>query len=385
MLNDNRETLHTRLRTICASSKDPTASEMLRAALEYHAAGLSLIPIGVHGNKAPAFEKLPLVWSECKQVKIRSWSEFMKRMPTQAEIRGWFAASAAKPAQAGLAIVGGQVSGGLEILDLDSYELAAPFKEKVERRCPGLIDKLVAVVTPRPGLHFWYRCKQVEGSQKLARIEDPLEQSGWKTVIETKGEGGYCLAPPSPGKCHPLDACYQFELKKDLTAIQTISSEEREVLFEVARSFDRFAADQPKKPRMDREVTSNNDSNRPGDDYNRRAKWGDLLTRHGWRFTGNGGGGEEHWTRPGKVHGCSATVDYRGNGLLHVFSENALPFEASKSYNKFHAYTLLEHDGDFRAAARELGRKGYGRHPRNAKRPRYRPPQVAFRVRRKFR
>jgi hypothetical protein len=42
-----------------------------------------------------------------------------------------------------------------------------------------------------------------------------------------------------------------------------------------------------------------------------------------------------------------------------VFSSNAWPFEPQTAYSKFAAYALLEHHGDFRAAARLLALKGY--------------------------
>jgi hypothetical protein len=60
------------------------------------------------------------------------------------------------------------------------------------------------------------------------------------------------------------------------------------------------------------------------------------------------------------LEGTSATTDYAGSELLHVFSSNAAPFDQDTAYTKFHAFALLEHDGDFRAAARALAREGYG-------------------------
>jgi hypothetical protein len=52
--------------------------------------------------------------------------------------------------------------------------------------------------------------------------------------------------------------------------------------------------------------------------------WPDLLRDCGWHGQG------KFWTRPGKEHGVSATLDHHGNGLLYVFSANAgLPVEAS--------------------------------------------------------
>ena len=66
-----------------------------------------------------------------------------------------------------------------------------------------------------------------------------------------------------------------------------------------------------------------------------------------------------YWRRPGKTGQVwSATTGPRGEAgdLLYVFSSNCSPFEPSKSYSKFAAYTLLHHGGDYAAAARELVR-----------------------------
>jgi hypothetical protein len=58
-----------------------------------------------------------------------------------------------------------------------------------------------------------------------------------------------------------------------------------------------------------------------------------------------------YWLRPGKQSGTSATTNYEGSDFLIVFSTNARPFEAERGYTKFTAYALLNHDGDFTAAA----------------------------------
>jgi hypothetical protein len=104
--------------------------------------------------------------------------------------------------------------------------------------------------------------------------------------------------------------------------------------------------------------TSTND--RPGDDFNARGDWVEILSEHGWSQISHYGD-EVRWCRPGKEGGVSATTNYNGNGLLHVFSTNAPPFEADRDYAKFTAYTLLNHEGDFGRAARKLREDGYGR------------------------
>ena len=92
----------------------------------------------------------------------------------------------------------------------------------------------------------------------------------------------------------------------------------------------------------------------PGDDYDRRNLLFDLLLKHGWTNVGKNG-----WVRPGKTKGLSATFDIVP-GRFYVFSSNADGFEANHTYKPWHVYTILEHHGDFSAAARELGRNGFG-------------------------
>jgi hypothetical protein len=98
---------------------------------------------------------------------------------------------------------------------------------------------------------------------------------------------------------------------------------------------------------------------RPGDDFNRRATWGAILTPHGWRLLYERGS-EAYWRRPGKDRGLSATTGYAGARLLYVFSSSAAPFAPATWYTPFSALALLEHNADFTEAARALALRGYG-------------------------
>jgi hypothetical protein len=105
---------------------------------------------------------------------------------------------------------------------------------------------------------------------------------------------------------------------------------------------------------------------RPGDAFNRDGPdWRDVLEPEGWELDG-GYEGVRYWRRPGKKkgEGHSATTGFcsseTGGDLLYVFSSNAAPFEAEKTYSKFAAYALIYHAGDFSAAARDLVSQGYG-------------------------
>lgn len=99
----------------------------------------------------------------------------------------------------------------------------------------------------------------------------------------------------------------------------------------------------------------------PGDDYENRVDWADILTPHGWRYV-RSRGAERHWQRPGKTGPeISATTGREADrDRLFVFTTST-EFEAWKSYTKLGAYAILEHGGDHKAAAQALKAEGYGR------------------------
>lgn len=99
-------------------------------------------------------------------------------------------------------------------------------------------------------------------------------------------------------------------------------------------------------------------SSRPGDDFNARADWRDLLADWEWLYQNQG---TWYLRRPGKRDGISATIGHSTDGVerLWVFSD-ATEFEQNRPYDKYGAYALLEHRGDFRAATKALAGLGFG-------------------------
>jgi hypothetical protein len=350
----------------------PTKKTVYRAAKSYRKAGLSFIPIVADGTKRPAWMLMKRVWCEESGKWKYPWSHFKSRQPTREEIQHWFA-DPHEPREFGLAIIGGAVSGGLEIIDCDNWDAAEQWMALVRKKSPYLIDKLVLVKSPRPGLHAYYRCAEFGGNKKLARIPDPEQDNKKpKTIIEIKGEGGYCLAPPSPASCHKSGRCYRLMGDKDFTHIPNLSPGERTILVEAAHKLNGWTEPSVVEP-APRRRQSNSSEDRPGDDFNSRADWAEILEPHGWKRVSRDEDGSERWRRPGKFESCSASANFAGSNLLYVFSSNAHPFDEATSYTKFHAYTLFNHKGDFTAAARQLARNGYGR-----RRPSRAQPEKVF-------
>ncbi len=328
---------------------------ILDRARRYLAAGLTPIPVRTDGTKRPA---------------VASWAPYQERTPSAEEVAGFFGG-----APRGIATVCGRVSGGLEVIDFDRPGFFEVWRERVEAECPGLLERLPVVRTPKGhGRHVFLRSDACERNRVLARVRD--EETGTlQTAIETRGEGGYVLLPGSPADCHPSGNVYQALDGPSIEAVPRISVEERAVLLDAARALaageagpDHRPHEKP-SPRPDRRRSHRT----PGDDYSSRATLEDVVTLledAGWSVASRRADGSYCVTRPGKSarDGHSATVRYGTSGdgwaLFHNFSANAVPFETGdgrgRSYTAFQVLALLQYGGDWSRCASELAARGYG-------------------------
>jgi hypothetical protein len=312
---------------------------LLDLALDYFRSGLCLLP-AFHKEKRPA---------------LPSWKEFQERLPTEVEVQRWFGRK--RP----LCILTGKISGNLEMIDFDlGGELFAQWKERVDAEMPGLLERLVIERSQSGGRHVVYRCEAaVGGNLKLAqrifpaadeneisiadkqyrprKVGDRYEVT--VTLIETRGEGGLFL-------CHPTTG-YDLEQGR-FDSVPVLTETERYSLLEAAWSLNEANLT------AETGVTGGSEG-RPGDDFNEHGDIRALLARHGWACVR--GGDNEHWRRPGKESGWSATLRDR---VFYVFSSNAAPFEQNRAYSPFAVYALLEHFGDYARAASALRGEGYG-------------------------
>lgn len=312
------------------------------------AAHISVIPVKLDGSKIPDQE----------------WKIYQQRLATPGELQQWFGGHRPK----GLGIVAGSVSQNLEVIDFDDLTLAEPWKELIDLECPGLTQRLVLIVTPRPGLQFWYRCEEpVSGNQKLAQRR---ESAKLVTLIETRGEGGYAVAPGSPPAVHENGVAYKIA-GGDPADPPLITVEERALLLRCARSLSEAVAPAHERTVMRERMERPAGDLRPGDDFNARENFEAYLVRQGWRVALRRGD-VTYLARPGKSGpGWSATLGKAAPGVLHVFSTNAAPLEDGGNYDAFRAFAAYEHGGDLSAAAAALAAQGYGAPAR----PRRREPE----------
>ena len=258
-------------------------------------------------------EKTPLV----------KWSKYRDKLPTNEEISRWFRRDNA------IAVVAGSV----QCIDFDEKYSTGIFEKFCKRCKENMVDVLrhglLCQKTPSGGYHLIFISEPNEKNQKLAVAENG------NVAIETRASGGYFLISPSKG--------YQI-IRGSIDNIPTITIEERDELFSIARSFN---CSHKEKQVYDTSIE------KPGDDYDNKADIPELLRLHGWSYVGG-----NNWRRPNKTIGISATWNHIPNRLF-VFSSST-QFEPNVAYRPWHIYAILKCNGDFRKAAAELSQMGYG-------------------------
>ncbi len=156
-------------------------------ALTYLRLGFSLVAICPR-QKRPLGEVLPLVGG------VPSWKMYQATPPTEEEVRGWFC----QVKSMNLAVVCGQVSGGLLVIDFD---LDAEKNWVRWRELTRPLSDLLPVVETGKGRHVYLRCRERVTSLQLAR------NASGGILIESRGEGSLCLLPPS---VHPNGRTYRW-------------------------------------------------------------------------------------------------------------------------------------------------------------------------------
>ncbi|RQX09074.1 hypothetical protein [Micromonospora inaquosa] len=281
----------------------------------------------------------------------------------------------------------GSPSGQLELLELEG-RAAAELPRLLDLAVRAGIGPLWAAVltgyserTPSGGYHWLYRIADHEtpGNTRLAqRAARPDELTAQERAIlerhptrrftrclaETRGEGGWVIVAPSHGPTHPTGLPYRRVAGSPRT-IPTITWEQREQLHAAIRQLDEPVTPVRTQPQRTppRAIVSCPTGVRgavsPGDDFEARTDWSEVLEPLGWRLS-HADGQTRYWTRPGKDRGVSATTGHAGDrDRLFVFSSSTeLPSETPLT--KFAAYAWLHHGGGFSAAARALRADGYG-------------------------
>lgn len=320
---------------------DPIA--ILTAAVALRDAGCTVVPTRKDGGKAPAGK----------------WKDYQTTPPTGEQIADWFA----RQGHTGIGIITGKASRSVEMLELEGRAVEAGLLTAIEDLAinSGLAELYDRITqgwserTPSGGIHWYYRITDgiVPGNTKLANDPDGL------CLAETRGEGGFSVVAPSHGNVHPTGLPWVI-LNGGPKSMATVTFAEREAFLALFQALGSTSEVVEERTLFAQQKGSEPIGLRPGDDFNARATWDEILLPHGWTKAYTAAG-VTYWVRPGKDarDGISATTGRNDGDNLFVFSSSTV-FDTEKAYSKFAAYALLEHGGDFRQAATALAAQGYG-------------------------
>lgn len=321
--------------------------------LENHISIIPITPASERGSKRPAVP----------------WKNYQQKLATRADAARWF-----HDHQHGLAAVCGEISGGLIMIELEgrAADRLPQLRETSQQRgaeTADLFHQLTtgwAEISPSGGFHFYARTPEnTHGNRKLARTPDGT------VLAETRENGGYTVIAPTGGEYHETGRAWT-RLAGGPTTLPTFTLTQLDQLLDIFRTLDEAPAaptltssrerhtptPAPAAPTQPRAQTDAG-ALTPGDEYEAKTSWEDILTPHGWTISSRDAT-TTYWTRPGKNIGVSATTGRaQDRDRLYVFSSSTI-FAPETPYTKFGAYALLNHGGDLSEAARTLAREGYG-------------------------
>jgi hypothetical protein len=314
--------------------------DFLAEAVRLHTAGLKVIPTS---DPTKPDGKRPL----CQ------WKQYQKEQ-TRQDIQKLFSTNVG-----GIALLTGN---GIEVIDVDLKYALHPTKFELEFfdalfNVLGFdcYDSLILSKTVSGGYHIIYRTNIAEGNQKLASRyttdkEKKNEHDKTRVLLETRGEGGYILIPITEG--------YRYDnIQKDVTKLPFLDDFQRNAIINVCKSFDELGEIYKQKASTPIEVTGGNKTTIEA--FNEAHTPTEFIEAAGWQHKYTRGN-DEYYVRAGKDlrEGIGAGYNSEKN-LLYVFTSST-QFEPNKAYNAFQTYSYLNHDGDYKAAAKELYHKGYG-------------------------
>lgn len=315
----------------------------------YLADGISVIPVrdkasGTHLPKTP----------------YGSWARFQHERIDPAEL---FYLMDEKYDTTAIALVCGKVSGNLECIDVDSKfkpGIEAELFRSLSELFPDIWNRLRIHKSPSGGYHIIYRCPDgVAGNQKLAgRIETTQEavQAGHVApngepkpkpinFLETRGEGGYFLAPPAMG----------YSVVQD-RPIPILTAQEREAILTVCKSFTEIIKEVKVTRPATKAMAAQYDVN-PFEDFNQRCDPQALAEAQGWMLE-NQDSQFIRFTRPGKARGVSMSW-IRKIRRYYIFTAST-SLDERKCYSPVDFLAELQFNGDTKAVYRWLVDNGYG-------------------------
>lgn len=308
----------------------------------------SVITIGE--NKRPNFS-----WTE-QQTKKLTQDEFLKRLRYKG---GIFKKDGEElPATVGIGVVTG--FDYLECVDVDTKvfstqhekdEFWNEYYQTLKDNIVDFEDKFAVYKTKSGGFHILYKSKRVVGNKKIAKLKGHNE-----ALIESRGGNEDNGKGKKQGWGYIFIYPEKKYAKKSYFEIDFITDADREILWSVSRSYNHIE-DKPEAPKKEPRIYQD-DEVTPWDDFNDKTDiWNVISTDF---IIPHGGQKNKHYLV--KRHGATSAHSgyvFKDSGCLFLFSTGTC-YPHEKLLSPFSAYAYKYHNGDFKAATKDLYEQGFG-------------------------
>jgi len=271
-----------------------------------------------------------------KSPNIGTWKTNQTTPPTQAQVLNYTNSDGFKY----LGLVTGY--NDLEAIDIDLKVFVeqserdtfwSNYLQELEDNIEGFKDKFTIAKTKNNGYHILYKCKTIIGNKKLAKFKDYKE-----AIIETRGRGGYVV----------------IYAGNDYENIKEISAEDREIIWAISKSFDYV---EPIEDPIVKELKNYSSAGlKPWEDYNQKTAIIEVL---GSDFTIVKETTKATIIKRLGAESKSSGYIYKDSGYLYLFS-TATQYPSEKLISPFEAYTIKNHNGNFKEAGAEIYKLGFG-------------------------
>ena len=306
-------------------------------AMDYITNGLSVLPCK---DKRPA---------------IPSWKAYQSRIIADGDIEKYFGSSDQ------IGVITGAVSGNLEVIDIDDASVFPEFYDAILNYFDGNGHMILTVKT-RKGYHIYFRndfdmANPPEGIScgNIKLAQKKKTNNVIPVRIETRGQGGYVIAPPSPN--------YSVMYGANISNIPKWSRFDREAIFNIAKDFNEYQSLTVKKSEATYIARADKDYRLTSwTDYNQKDDWMNELDTIGFSFVYEDNQ-RSYWKRGGDTDAKYSANFHKQKRLFKVFSSSTA-FEPEQPYSPAAIRCLVRY-GDtskdhLTMNAKDMAADGYG-------------------------
>lgn len=240
---------------------------------------------------------------------------------------------------------------GLEVIDVDlkifqtskeQEEFWSEYISFLKDNISNFEDKFTIYKTINNGYHILYRCTEIEGNKKLAKIKGYTE-----AVIETRGIGGYVFVYDKK-----VSESSYYDIKE-------ISVKDRNLLISCCKFFnynDEVKLESKRKEEFSNTTLSQSEEVKPWVDFNDKENVIDIVSDE---FEIIRTLSDRYVIRRNGAKSPHSGYIYKDSGCMFLFSTGTV-YPNEILVTPFMAYTHKYHNGDFKTSGAELYDKGYG-------------------------